>query len=299
VPGRGCYRQRSSTDPAFRGTARKLSFCVVVKDILTYPRGLHGFAFLRTGCRPRIHVHHHEELEFNLVMRGQCTYLVGDRQVVLRRNTVFALFPEQEHILIEESPDAQIWILVFAQHLVRSYAKGPRQWLAEDDPAIDTARLLAPLRARALDGLCRSCALAKDVVVVNASLAALLLACWEAVQESPIATSITQVHPAIEQAIRKLREDPTLNGAELALRCGVSRERLSRLFKEQLGVPLTRYRSRLRLERVLDLIERGSVNLLQAALDSGFGSYAQFHRVVRDQLGVGPRDLLRDAAIHP
>jgi len=276
----------------FRAPLRTLWFCVVAKDILTYPRGLQGFVFLRQGCRPRIPVHHHEELEFNLVVRGQCTYLVGDRQVVLRRNTIFGIFPEQEHILIEESADAQIWILVFSQQLIRPFATGPRRYLTEDDPAIDTARTVTPLRARALDGLSRSCAMAKDAVVFNAGLAALLLACWEAVHESPAGAATAPVHPAIEQAIRKLREDPALSGAELALRCGVSRERLSRLFLEQLGVPLPRYRSRLRLERVMDLIQKGSLTLLQAALQAGFGSYAQFHRVVRDQLGVAPRDLL-------
>ena len=41
------------------------------------------------------------------------------------------------------------------------------------------------------------------------------------------------------------------------------------------------------------MMDRGSTNLLQAALDSGFGSYAQFHRVFRARLQATPREYLR------
>jgi AraC-like DNA-binding protein len=52
-----------------------------------------------------------------------------------------------------------------------------------------------------------------------------------------------------------------------------------------------RYRNRLRIEKFLELAVR-SGNLLQAALDAGFGSYAQFSRVFRQQMGVSPRGYL-------
>lgn len=41
------------------------------------------------------------------------------------------------------------------------------------------------------------------------------------------------------------------------------------------------------------LLDKGRTNLLDAALASGFGSYAQFHRVFRAQRRMTPREYLQ------
>jgi AraC-like DNA-binding protein len=41
------------------------------------------------------------------------------------------------------------------------------------------------------------------------------------------------------------------------------------------------------------LVDSGGENLLEAALASGFGSYAQFHRVFRTWRGTTPREYLQ------
>ena len=53
------------------------------------------------------------------------------------------------------------------------------------------------------------------------------------------------------------------------------------------------YRNRLRLEKFVALLDRGETNLLDAALEAGFGSYSHFHRVFRARLHVTPREYLR------
>lgn len=92
--------------------------------------------------------------------------------------------------------------------------------------------------------------------------------------------------------VHALHRDPTLTAEALARRFGTSRSRLARTFKEEMGVSLVGYKNRLRLERFFTLVTPGSGNLLQAALDAGFGSYAQFHRVFRELLGTTPREYL-------
>jgi AraC-like DNA-binding protein len=96
----------------------------------------------------------------------------------------------------------------------------------------------------------------------------------------------------IISVVRLLHQDPALESGKLARRFRVSSSKLTHAFKEQVGVSLTEYRNRLRLERFLLLVERGGGNLLQAALDAGFGSYAQFHRVFRAMLGATPKEYL-------
>ena len=73
---------------------------------------------------------------------------------------------------------------------------------------------------------------------------------------------------------------------------GLSPSHLSRLFKAQTGVSITRFRNQRRLERFHHLYGRGRrTTALAAALEAGFGSYAQFYRVVRDETGRAPSEL--------
>lgn len=92
--------------------------------------------------------------------------------------------------------------------------------------------------------------------------------------------------------VHALHQDPGLSGRELAKRFAVSASKLTHAFKEEMGVSLVEYKNRLRLERFLNMVAPGGGNLMQAALDAGFGSYAQFHRVFRDLLGATPREYI-------
>jgi transcriptional regulator GlxA family with amidase domain len=103
--------------------------------------------------------------------------------------------------------------------------------------------------------------------------------------------------PLVERVLRALAEDLPITGERLATELGVSPGHLARSFKREMGVSLVDYRNRLRLDRFFESIQRrgGSGNLLDAALEAGFGSYAQFHRVYRKFLGTTPRDVFASA----
>jgi AraC-like DNA-binding protein len=92
--------------------------------------------------------------------------------------------------------------------------------------------------------------------------------------------------------VHALNKDPSLSAGLLAKKLGLSPSRLTSLFREQMGVSIVEYRHRLRIERFFTLVAPGGGNLLQAALDAGFGSYAQFHRVFRELLGTTPKEYL-------
>jgi AraC-like DNA-binding protein len=96
------------------------------------------------------------------------------------------------------------------------------------------------------------------------------------------------------RAVELLQDNVSLGRAKLARAVGVSESGLSRAFKSQMGLSVSQYRNRLRLERFLSLVDPRGGDLLAAALDAGFGSYAQFHRVFRDVLGRTPKQYLVD-----
>jgi transcriptional regulator GlxA family with amidase domain len=107
----------------------------------------------------------------------------------------------------------------------------------------------------------------------------------------------------ISAVVQELAAAPSLSGAKLARKHGVSVSRLARVFKREMGMSIVEHRNRLRLQRFFQLVDAGQ-KLLPAALEAGFGSYAQFHRVFRSQhhsspveyLGLRDRKRASDAA---
>jgi AraC-like DNA-binding protein len=113
-------------------------------------------------------------------------------------------------------------------------------------------------------------------------------------------TPASHDRPWLRRATEALDENPCMSGARLARQLSISSGHLSRSFKAELGISLVEYRHRRLMERFFDALERGQVNLLAAALDAGFSSYTQFHRVYRKLFGKNPSDgvprLRADAA---
>src|SRR5207245_2365747 len=79
---------------------------------------------------------------------------------------------------------------------------------------------------------------------------------------------------------------------------GVSPFHLSRVFREQQGTTLTRYRNRVRVSRALDRIDQGERDLAGLALDLGFADQAHLSRTMKREVGQTPglvRSLLATA----
>ena len=241
--------------------------------------------------------HWHEELELNLVTRGTATYLLGDRRYDLRPGTLVWLFPAQEHVLLDQSPDHERWLGIFRPALLRRACTTPEtQTLCETDPAGQFCRRLSADDFGRLTGLMREIVDSRaDVARYNAGIGYVLLTAWDAYHRADDAPIGTNVHPAVEQAVRLLRgEDAPETLDALAARAGLSPSRLSRLFGAQTGVSLVEFRNAQRLERFLRLSSgERRLPLLEAALEAGFGSYPQFHRVFTRRIGCSPAEYRR------
>jgi AraC-like DNA-binding protein len=134
----------------------------------------------------------------------------------------------------------------------------------------------------------------KQTGLFNAGLAYAFLAAWQNFEHAAD-VPVHDVHPAVEKAARHIRDkNNTLGLTELARHAGLSPARLSRLFKQQTGVALVDFRNRQRVEKFLALYRTGQrMTMLDAALEAGFGSYPQFHRVFKRVLGCSPGSYRR------
>jgi AraC-like DNA-binding protein len=240
--------------------------------------------------------HRHAELELNLVLRGTASYLLNERRYELTPGTLTWLFPGQNHVLVDESPDHELWWAVFRPGLVTRTATTPlaRPLLQRDPIGRYSRRLDARCVAR-LGTLLRELRDAETVddAVLNTGLAYLLVFAWQAFLDSEDVVAGADVHPAVETVARRLHTDPNSGGLDqLARTAGMSPSHLSRIFKAQTGVSITRFRNQRRLERFRVLYGHGHrTTALAAALEAGFGSYAQFYRVVRTETGQSPSGL--------
>jgi AraC-like DNA-binding protein len=95
----------------------------------------------------------------------------------------------------------------------------------------------------------------------------------------------------VSAVVQELGAAPSLSGATLARKHGVSVSRLARAFKAEMGMSIVEHRNGLRLRGFFRLVQAGR-GLLPAALEAGFGSYAQFHRVFRARHKSSPAVFL-------
>jgi len=269
-----------------------------MKEVLRLIPGCEGavWSYASSGSTRR-RSHRHEELELNLVVSGTAKYLVGERRCDLVRGTLIWLFPEQDHLLLNESRDYAMWIVVISPALLRRVCRGlPAQRLLIGDPGEVLARSLRPGQGSSMSSQLADIAAASvDADLFNAGLSYAVLRAWAAFNDADTVAIGFDVHPAVEKAARLLRDESEPENMEaIAQRCGLSRSRLSRLFKQQAGVSLVEYRQRQCLERFLAIFGHGRrLTLLDAALQAGFGSYANFHRVFRQSMRQSPAEYRR------
>ena len=241
--------------------------------------------------------HHHAELELNLITRGRGTYLVGSQRYQIRRGDLLWLFPAQEHLLLEQSADFEMWIGVFKRRVVRKTAtESHSKFLVQITPAGDFCRRLTERDVGRIEDVLTELAEAGEhIALLNAGLSYSLLYAWHCFERAS-GVPVRDVHPAVERAARLLRDNPeSLSLDELAHQAGLSPTRLSRLFKQQTGSALVDFRNRQRIERFLHIYGTGQrYTMLDGALEAGFGSYAQFHRVFTRMMGCSPMNFRKN-----
>src|SRR5580658_2365913 len=278
-----------------------------------------GFLFLAESTRnpPKLKSHHHIELELNLVVRGTITYVVSGRRFTFQPRTLLWLFPEQEHQLVDRSDNAQCYVSVFKPSLINKSCRteayeglkrkkhdreGVLNTLLDPDSFDLVRKTMDSLMQGSLDPnlLNREAGFGSgsafsfqhgDPDGLNAGLHHLLLLCWRIQRTGRVLGDAVPLHPAVRRALKVLSEaDWNQDLGQLAKACGVSESYLSRTFRRQIGVPLSRYRNSLRLSRFWEHYQHPEqTTIAEAVYASGFGSYAQFYKVFTQTYGCGPR----------
>lgn len=245
--------------------------------------------------------HHHDELEVKLVLWGTTAYRIGAQEVVLGPGSLLWLAPGQDHTLLTVSGDLAMWVASFRNPTAHAAERlsGAR--------VLDRARgwgacVLPPARVRELSALhpglvhCDEPALANPRGLELLTRALLSFRGYARAQDFESGAGRgSPLHAAVARARDLLcSAHGDLPLGSLARRCGLDGSRLSRVFKQQMGLSIVQFRNHFRIQQFITRFGRGEQrNMLEVALDSGFGSYPQFHRAFHQVTGYAPSEHLR------
>lgn len=229
--------------------------------------------------RPR---HFHAEPELNVIAGGSATFRVGGRVLTLGAGDVLGFAPGQDHELVGGSRDLVL------------FAIGLRRELGNDVLRRSPTALLEPFQARlqadALRELVRHCASSTGQAGADGAVAEL----WERTQAACRRDRVSASHALTRRALAALNRAPELDREQLASETRACVSEVGRYFQRDLGLTLVAYRARVRLLRFVERVDAGS-SFTAAALDAGFGSYSQCHRVFSDAFACTPREFFQPA----
>jgi transcriptional regulator GlxA family with amidase domain len=75
---------------------------------------------------------------------------------------------------------------------------------------------------------------------------------------------------------------------ELARACRLSSSAFVRAFKQSMGVPPHQWLLLRRIDRAIELMRDGTVQLAEVALSAGFADQSHFTRIFAGKMGVSP-----------
>ncbi len=231
------------------------------------------------GRRPR---HFHAEPEVNLVLTGSATFGVGDRTVRVTRGELLAFPPGVDHALLDASAD----LYLYAVGLDPVYSATV---LAGRPDAVEPCH--AALAASELAGVMDRAA----AIVDRAGAEQLGAELWERVHwlsGRSVTARSSDLHVLTRRTLKLISAEPERGLDALAHELRTHPSEVSRHFHRDVGLTLVRYRTRVRLLRLMQLVDSGR-DLMSAASDAGFGSYSQCHRAFRAELGCAPAHFFR------
>ena len=223
--------------------------------------------------------HAHDAAEFMLVMAGTGRFFVGHQVYELRPGTLIWQLSAQRHRL-QRGPNLELWVAQLHEHIL-----DPQRL---QDLADRPCRLVPPHELADIDRLLAQVAQDSDEVsVYNAGLRYAVERLWRAGRSQP-SLAPRNIHPAVARAILLLRRSgASASLEEIARQTGVAPSYLSRLVVAHTGRGFVDWRNRIRLERFMDAYRPGA-NLLDLALEAGFGSYSRFNHVFHEIVGCAP-----------
>ena len=229
------------------------------------------------GRRPR---HFHAEPELNLIASGHAIFGIGERLVRVSQGDLVGFPPAQDHVLLEASPDLYL------------FAIGMEPSLSADILRAAADEVLPPLQLHLRSDDFQTLVNRASAIVDRDGVDQPCAELWEHAHwlcKRCTSHPVAAMHVLTRRALSAVSQAPHLELRSLSGRLRTANSEISRYFHRDVGMTFARYRTRLRLLRLIGLMDGGGMTLGAAAESSGFGSYSQCHRIFGAELGCSPR----------
>lgn len=212
---------------------------------------------------------------------GTGTFGMGETLLGVSAGDLLWWPPGQDHELLHASPGFDLFVIGLTPAL-------SDRVLGNQAASVNGGPVRLRLAAAALTKLAVACTVpldARDATAIERHVGDM----WRDAHAQR--TRAPEMHTLTRRALTSLQERPDLGRTDVAMLARGYPSEVSRHFRRDMGVTLTAYRTRLRLLKFVEAVDAGADSLLAAALDAGFGSYSQCHRVFHRTLGCAPRDF--------
>ena len=263
--------------------------------------------FVNVETRSSI-AHSHPFFEFILVRSGLCEYLSNGGRFSLHPDEMLVIAPETVHTMLCQEGTQR-----YERLILQVDADFMRQVL--DICGLGEAvRPIPPLYIMPADAVCRW-GLRELIERINASSSvtdislrerlyrfqlgelALTMEQVARTSDSVVPSASSDLVSAVTAFIQKHYCEPELNVARTAQEFYISREHLSRIFKNYTNESISHYITDLRMQEFRYGLLKGK-SVLSACMESGFSDYSSFVKSFRKLYGITPveyREQLRSA----
>ncbi len=266
----------------------------MLKEKLPFLEDRCGYLFFADYHSLTSRMHTHEALELNIVVQGSVTYLIDEKHYHLNAGSCLWIFEQQAHMIVDAAPDLSLLIVVYKQGSIKEKAQS--SWvskLKEIHPDRVFCRVLHMQQVKESVKIANSLIDAEHLLEFQeAGLFWLLFSVWKSFTAAEEIVG-NDCHSLVRRVLDLIQEDPTIQVVKICEKIHTSRGYISGLFHDQMGLTIPEFRNRVRLEQFFENYQT-SRNILDCALDSGFGSYAQFYRVFLKMTGKTPRTFLNE-----
>jgi AraC-like DNA-binding protein len=253
--------------------------------------------------------HWHVQVEVNYIMRGSVNYRMNNHEISMRAGDMCLFWGGQPHQMDKSSDDsvyagAHLPLVYFFRlrlpiTISSRLMKGEMLFTSATDAA-DSENFPRWVRY-SKSGDAAKAQHAVEELLLRLERIALEPYSMLASQGMSDTDDIEQAYPQSSRSVARMCDFVAANflqeidSVDIARAADLHPKYAMNLFKKTTGMTLIKYVNLLRLSRAQAMLMNDGANVLQVAMDSGFGSISAFNKSFRHIAGMSPSDFRRDA----
>lgn len=237
--------------------------------------------------------HYHSEYEVYYLTEGRCRYFIHDKTYSLATGDLVVIPPGIIHKVIYETPIHSRLLLICPEDYIPPSVLTVLDRITFFSQTPDTARQTASIFAKLREAVTKPDTFSQDTIRCCVMQLFLLMA-----KASEMTRPLPTSNSFIEQAVAFIRANymDRLTLTDVAKRCAVSPEHLSRMFKKETGFGFNEYLNLYRLKKAETLLKSGQFqSISQVALLCGFSDSNYFSGAYKKMYGIPPSQVKKTA----